>query len=598
MEAKLRAYDVVHFRHCFDEAAQRRILSEADELAAQRWNTSLYSTEELLTAEAHQAPHAVLYHNWEAQPASVGTENAAGVALCDAAGDALREGLRHTTDEAASSQLCQALAQFVPSAVYGITYPPEGRFGAHIDGADGWVFAVSIGATATFSFAPAPPSGHVLAAMGDDAEEIVLLSGDAVFFKGGELVHSIERVQSGTEPAFFREYRLAEGGAVRFNLQFRDALHDRRAGQYTPKFFDLNPRANVTSVCANCGLAVHNTNLVMCERCRRVGYCSPTCRSQHRDAHQSACMRLAQQLQQDGQAKGASGAREVLDYVRRSFSATRTRSARLDRRPGDDDDDDDDDDDAGRAPGGPTRTPRDPDYYRRLGVERFHRMVLHRLQHCHFERTADPAIKQRYANVAAFQQLLSEVTACEAVPVAAVCQAIFDMATDGGGGGGGASGGGGGGGGGGGYLEFGVFKGDTLNFAREALAEDVVVVGVDTFSGNTHAWTNPYDVGAYSAGDHLPSGVARNVMLLKADATRMGPFFDILQHPFRVIHLDLDPYEPTYAGPSSGWIEPPSATLPMPRGERPPPSTPPLPPLAPLRPPLPSVSSHLPLTYP
>lgn len=166
-------------------------------------------------------------------------------------------------------------------------------------------------------------------------------------------------------------------------------------------------------------------------------------------------------------------------------------------------------------------------------MSRFHRVILHRLQHCHFRRTADESVVARYADDAAFQRLLAAVDECEAVDVATVCQAIFDMATadeamERG------------------YIEFGVFKGDTLNFAREALPASAAVVGVDTFSGNTHAWTNPHDVGAYSAGG-LPR-VPPNVCLIKADVCQMGPFFDLMGgNPFRVVHLDLDSYEPTYA---------------------------------------------------
>eukprot|EP01083_Nonionella_stella_P047860 128111_1 len=122
--------------------------------------------------------------------------------------------------------------EYCPDAFYAILYRKDGRFGSHLDGAKGWVVAVSVGCSAIFFYS----SGRF-----GERSYIRLDSGDAVVFNGGQLHHGVSEILPETfEHSCVPEWwegALAECGFPgygRLNLQFRDSRRDTLT--YDPQF--------------------------------------------------------------------------------------------------------------------------------------------------------------------------------------------------------------------------------------------------------------------------------------------------------------------------------------------------------------------------
>jgi len=120
-------------------------------------------------------------------------------------------------------------SEYNPNALYGILYPYGGKFVSHIDGAQGWVLAISIGDSANFFFSDG---------FHGERTYVRLDSGDAIVFNGGQLHHGVEEIYSNTAPAFWTDpnQEISIFGMSRFNMQFRDPVRDRLT--YYPKFDD------------------------------------------------------------------------------------------------------------------------------------------------------------------------------------------------------------------------------------------------------------------------------------------------------------------------------------------------------------------------
>ena len=95
------------------------------------------------------------------------------------------------------------------------------------------------------------------------------------------------------------------------------------------------------------------------------------------------------------------------------------------------------------------------------------------------------------------------------------------------------------------HLEFGVYKGDSINHFAEA-SPDVTWYGFDSFEGLPEAWTLGAKAGAFSIGGHLPS-VRGNVRLTKGFFENTLPGF-VAQHAgakIALLHIDCDLYSST-----------------------------------------------------
>ena len=95
------------------------------------------------------------------------------------------------------------------------------------------------------------------------------------------------------------------------------------------------------------------------------------------------------------------------------------------------------------------------------------------------------------------------------------------------------------------YLEFGVYKGDSINRLAE-LAPDVTWYGFDSFEGLPEAWTLGAKKGAFSIDGKLPP-VRANVRLTKGFFEKTLPDF-VPQHPgatIALLHIDCDLYSAT-----------------------------------------------------
>lgn len=95
------------------------------------------------------------------------------------------------------------------------------------------------------------------------------------------------------------------------------------------------------------------------------------------------------------------------------------------------------------------------------------------------------------------------------------------------------------------HLEFGVYKGDSINhFAK--LAPGVTWYGFDSFEGLPETWTLGAKTGAFSIGGRLPP-VRGNVRLAKGFFDTMLPPF-VAQHQgetIALLHIDCDLYSST-----------------------------------------------------
>ena len=95
------------------------------------------------------------------------------------------------------------------------------------------------------------------------------------------------------------------------------------------------------------------------------------------------------------------------------------------------------------------------------------------------------------------------------------------------------------------HLEFGVYKGDSINRLAE-LAPDVTWYGFDSFEGLPEAWTLGAKKGAFSIDGKLPPERA-NVRLTKGFFENTLPGF-VAQHPgakLALLHIDCDLYSAT-----------------------------------------------------
>jgi len=95
------------------------------------------------------------------------------------------------------------------------------------------------------------------------------------------------------------------------------------------------------------------------------------------------------------------------------------------------------------------------------------------------------------------------------------------------------------------HLEFGVYKGDSINRFAE-LAPDVIWFGFDSFEGLPETWTLGAKAGAFSIGGRLPP-VRDNVRLTKGFFEQTLPGF-VAQHrgaKIALLHIDCDLYSAT-----------------------------------------------------
>ena len=95
------------------------------------------------------------------------------------------------------------------------------------------------------------------------------------------------------------------------------------------------------------------------------------------------------------------------------------------------------------------------------------------------------------------------------------------------------------------HLEFGVYKGDSINHFADA-SPDVTWYGFDSFEGLPEAWTLGAKAGAFSIGGNLPP-VRDNVRLTKGFFEQTLPGF-VAQHrgeTIALLHVDCDLYSST-----------------------------------------------------
>ena len=93
-------------------------------------------------------------------------------------------------------------------------------------------------------------------------------------------------------------------------------------------------------------------------------------------------------------------------------------------------------------------------------------------------------------------------------------------------------------------MEFGVFKGGTINLISSTLP-DKIIYGFDSFEGLPENWINNHQKGKFSLNGNLPQ-VNKNVRLIKGMFDETLPEF-VRKHPQKCafIHIDCDLYSST-----------------------------------------------------
>ena len=98
------------------------------------------------------------------------------------------------------------------------------------------------------------------------------------------------------------------------------------------------------------------------------------------------------------------------------------------------------------------------------------------------------------------------------------------------------------------FLEFGVFKGDSINlFAKNLSRIDANIIGFDSFEGLKDEWmTEEYNpIGTFNLKGKKPK-VEKNVKLIDGWVEdTLSKFLDNNSKKIAFIHLDLDTYEST-----------------------------------------------------
>jgi predicted O-methyltransferase YrrM len=95
------------------------------------------------------------------------------------------------------------------------------------------------------------------------------------------------------------------------------------------------------------------------------------------------------------------------------------------------------------------------------------------------------------------------------------------------------------------FLEFGVYKGASINFIASRVPSGTTVHGFDSFEGLPDFWRPAYKRGVFDLQGRLPR-VAKNVCLHKGwFETSLGTFRQANEGPIAFIHVDCDLYSST-----------------------------------------------------
>jgi len=98
------------------------------------------------------------------------------------------------------------------------------------------------------------------------------------------------------------------------------------------------------------------------------------------------------------------------------------------------------------------------------------------------------------------------------------------------------------------YLEFGVFKGSSINMFADYLSQkNLKIYGFDSFEGLEEDWiTNEYNpIGTFSLNKKNPK-VLKNVNLIKGKVqTTLESFLKEKKEKITFVHMDVDTYTPT-----------------------------------------------------
>jgi hypothetical protein len=106
------------------------------------------------------------------------------------------------------------------------------------------------------------------------------------------------------------------------------------------------------------------------------------------------------------------------------------------------------------------------------------------------------------------------------------------------------------------YLEFGVWKGDSIRFWSKLLTNpESLLHGFDSFEGLPDDWSSAYRKGSFSVGGNIPDTSDPRVRFFKGWFKETLPRYEIPEHEIMFVNCDADLYSSTktvldYIGPS------------------------------------------------
>jgi len=93
-------------------------------------------------------------------------------------------------------------------------------------------------------------------------------------------------------------------------------------------------------------------------------------------------------------------------------------------------------------------------------------------------------------------------------------------------------------------LEFGVYKGDTIQKLRNSLDESYKIFGFDSFEGLPEDWIGtPCFKGCFGVNGNIPN--ITNVVFYKGWFSETLPKYKSIEEPISLLHLDCDLYSST-----------------------------------------------------
>jgi hypothetical protein len=205
------------FKNILSIEEQDGIVRACNQLDTTRSNSS--RTSNLEQARLAKLPLTLIAMNWMGDGKDLNIADSGGLFQF---GAATYTRARNGSEPAGSNSPDQCCT-FTPTALSALWYTDGSALPAHQDAVSGWVLTISVGCSAIFNYTSDTLKGK----SSDGGPKVQLDSGDVLLFNCTKWTHGIEKILSGTAPAWWQKLKSDVGVSdlARFCLQFRDSSH-------------------------------------------------------------------------------------------------------------------------------------------------------------------------------------------------------------------------------------------------------------------------------------------------------------------------------------------------------------------------------------